>query len=182
LLVEFGQKFNASLQQEIDFVFPQLFLLKECEEIATALNTSIFIANNNFNDRINDIDDGNLLQFITDNEVNNSINNSIINNSILNNNNINNNNNNNNNRSNENLLSMDISTTTIKTKKSNNLVYNNHWVVTCFLDIGFAYGHLLEMYMEVFDQWMGKNPEKLLQLISSSVFLISTWIKKSREF
>lgn len=37
---------------------------------------------------------------------------------------------------------------------------------------------ILNIYMKLFDRWIGKSTDKILQLLSSSMFLFKYWIDK----
>jgi hypothetical protein len=55
------------------------------------------------------------------------------------------------------------------------------WTARCLVEIGFSYGTLVESYMEIFDHWAGKAPEKLLHLLSSTVFALLQWTRHAAE-
>ena len=43
------------------------------------------------------------------------------------------------------------------------------------------YELIIEKYMELFDLWIGKLPEKLLQVLSSASIILSRWIQSAYE-
>ena len=51
------------------------------------------------------------------------------------------------------------------------------WSTRCFYDIGFSHGTLVESYIEIFDRWAGKAPEKLLHILSSTTFVLLHWTR-----
>lgn len=55
------------------------------------------------------------------------------------------------------------------------LRYFRGWTAQCMKDIGFAFSTLVEAYMEIFDRWAGKAPEKLIQVLSSTSFILRQW-------
>lgn len=55
------------------------------------------------------------------------------------------------------------------------------WATRCFYDIGFAHGTLVESYMEIFDKWAGKAPEKLLHVLASTVSVLLRWTRDTAE-
>ena len=55
------------------------------------------------------------------------------------------------------------------------------WTARCLVEVGFSYGALVESYMEIFDRWAGKAPEKLLHLLSSTVFALLQWTRHAAE-
>lgn len=48
-------------------------------------------------------------------------------------------------------------------------------------DIGMSHGSLIEAYMEIFDRWAGKPPEKLLQILSSSSLALLHWSRLAAQ-
>ena len=55
------------------------------------------------------------------------------------------------------------------------------WAMRCFYDIGFSHGTLVESYMEIFDKWAGKAPEKLLHVLASTVAVLLRWTRDTAE-
>lgn len=55
------------------------------------------------------------------------------------------------------------------------------WAMRCFYDIGFSHGTLVESYMEIFDKWAGKAPEKLLHVLASTVTVLLRWTRDAAE-
>eukprot|EP00601_Ochromonadales_sp_CCMP2298_P025617 CAMPEP_0173290756 /NCGR_PEP_ID=MMETSP1143-20121109/11746_1 /TAXON_ID=483371 /ORGANISM="non described non described, Strain CCMP2298" /LENGTH=1044 /DNA_ID=CAMNT_0014229861 /DNA_START=142 /DNA_END=3271 /DNA_ORIENTATION=- len=51
----------------------------------------------------------------------------------------------------------------------------------CLREVGFTPSALLEAYMEVFGRWAGKAPEKLLQALSSAVYVLLHWGEDDRQ-
>jgi hypothetical protein len=55
------------------------------------------------------------------------------------------------------------------------------WVLRCFYDIGMSHGTLVESFMEIFDRWAGKAPEKLLYLLASTTAALLHWTRGASE-
>lgn len=55
------------------------------------------------------------------------------------------------------------------------------WAMRCFYDIGSSHGTLVESYMEIFDKWAGKAPEKLLHVLASTVTVLLRWTRDTAE-
>lgn len=61
------------------------------------------------------------------------------------------------------------------------LARSQGWVTRCFYDVGFSHGTLVESYVEIFDRWAGKAPEKLLHIISATVNVLLLWTRSAAE-
>lgn len=59
--------------------------------------------------------------------------------------------------------------------------HTKHWTTRCFFDVGFSHGSLVESYIEIFDRWAGKAPEKLLHILSSTVNVLLVWTRAAAE-
>ena len=56
-----------------------------------------------------------------------------------------------------------------------------NWSTRCFYDAGFSHGLLVESYVEIFDRWAGKAPEKLLHILSATVNVLLRWTRSAVE-
>lgn len=56
-----------------------------------------------------------------------------------------------------------------------------HWPTRCFYDAGFSHGLLVESYVDIFDRWAGKAPEKLLHILSATVNVLLRWTRSAVE-
>ena len=63
--------------------------------------------------------------------------------------------------------------------KGSNTLAERGWTVRCFCDMGFSFGTLVESFMEIFDRWAGKSPEKLLHVVSSVAFTMLLWTRQA---
>lgn len=59
--------------------------------------------------------------------------------------------------------------------------HTRNWTTRCFFDVGFSHGSLVESYIEIFDRWAGKAPEKLLYILSSTVNVLLLWTRAAAE-
>lgn len=57
-----------------------------------------------------------------------------------------------------------------------------NWATRCFFDVGFSHGSLVEAYVEIFDRWAGKAPEKLLHILSATVSVLLLWTRAAAEY
>lgn len=63
---------------------------------------------------------------------------------------------------------------------SQNLIEKG-WAYHCFVSMGFSHVAIMESYMELFDAWRGKQPEKLLHLLVSVTAVMLRWTRKAIE-
>lgn len=56
-----------------------------------------------------------------------------------------------------------------------------NWTTRCFYDVGFSHATLVESYVEIFDRWAGKAPEKLLHILSATVYVLLLWTRSAAE-
>lgn len=71
-----------------------------------------------------------------------------------------------------------VTTTTVT---SNAIAGSRGWTASCFYDMGFTHGTLVEVYMEILDRWSGKSKEKLLYLLSSLAYVMLQWTHSCAE-
>jgi hypothetical protein len=55
------------------------------------------------------------------------------------------------------------------------------WTSVCLFEIGFTHGTLIEVYMEILNQWGGKAAEKLVHILSSTSYVLLQWTRLAAE-
>ncbi len=55
------------------------------------------------------------------------------------------------------------------------------WATRCLVSVGLAHGPLVESYMQLFEEWAGKAPEKLLHVVVSTTDVLQSWTRGAAE-
>jgi hypothetical protein len=55
------------------------------------------------------------------------------------------------------------------------------WATRCLMSVGLAHGPLVESYMQLFEEWAGKAPEKLLHVVVSTKTVLESWTRGAVE-